>query len=86
MYDSPNPRKTVILVNDIPYSTYRALIYYVRPQVDIFRQSLNHTVVVYRQCRICSPGFPVYGHIIGSQAAHWTDYPPGMVAGLEKGK
>jgi hypothetical protein len=29
LYDSPNPRKTVILVNDIPYSTYRALIYYV---------------------------------------------------------
>lgn len=28
IYDSPNPRKTVILVNDIPYSTYRALIYY----------------------------------------------------------
>jgi hypothetical protein len=29
IYDLPNPRKTVILVNDIPYSTYRALIYYV---------------------------------------------------------
>lgn len=29
LYESPNPRKTVILVNDIPYSTYRALIYYV---------------------------------------------------------
>jgi hypothetical protein len=30
LYDSPNPRKTTIVVNDIPYSTYRALIYYVR--------------------------------------------------------
>ncbi|KAG8788640.1 hypothetical protein FRB91_002658 [Serendipita sp. 411] len=29
IYDSPHhPRKTAIIVNDIPYSTYRALIYY----------------------------------------------------------
>ncbi|CAG7846934.1 SubName: Full=Uncharacterized protein {ECO:0000313/EMBL:CCA72058.1} [Serendipita indica DSM 11827] len=29
LYESPHhPRKTVILVNDIPYSTYRALIYF----------------------------------------------------------
>lgn len=29
IYDMTNPRKTAIVVNDIPYSTYRALIYYV---------------------------------------------------------
>ena len=34
LYESPHhPRKTVILVNDIPYSTYRALIYFVRAPV-----------------------------------------------------
>ncbi|KAG8835982.1 hypothetical protein FRC17_010951 [Serendipita sp. 399] len=37
IYDSPHhPRKTVIIVNDIPYSTYRALIYYLYTDSVVF--------------------------------------------------